>query len=279
MRGQLAALLDGVAAGRFPPPDGGVTILPQPSPRDAGVLAFTAHSVIVIDLDPAWVRGQLPPGDLSGPLQPAFLQALCAKTGRRVNSTDMLCVAAPQPGPPPGAPWHHGPSQRPLADLGGMTVGQTPPHELPATSEGDAVGGVEQQLLELARQVGAPHQGRSWRRSVTLAPGDSVAPSSGLLLSGRCPSVTGSLGPRYSDAIGRASRTPGAALVRPHICAARGEFQLPAVEKSAARAAPSFGRQQAVAASDAWSRHRGGGGPGRITTHGVAARQGPASWW
>ena len=100
MRGQLAALLDGVAAGRFPPPDGGVTILPQPSPRDAGVLAFTAHSVIVIDLDPAWVRGQLPPGDLSGPLQPAFLQALCAKTGRRVNSTDMLCVAAPQPGPP-----------------------------------------------------------------------------------------------------------------------------------------------------------------------------------
>ena len=40
----LAALLDGVAADRFPPADGGVTILPQPSPREAGVLAFTAHS-------------------------------------------------------------------------------------------------------------------------------------------------------------------------------------------------------------------------------------------
>jgi GNAT superfamily N-acetyltransferase len=103
MRGQLAALLDGVAAGRYPPPDGGVTILPQPSPRDAGVLAFTAHSVIVIDLDPAWVRGQLPPGDLAGPLQPPFLQAICAKSGRLVNSTDMVCVATPRSGPLPVA--------------------------------------------------------------------------------------------------------------------------------------------------------------------------------
>jgi hypothetical protein len=103
MRGQLAALLDGVAAGRFPPADGGVTILPQPSPRDAGVLAFTAHSVIVIDLDPAWVRGQLPPGNLAGPVQPQFLQAICAKSGRRVDSMDLVCVAAPRPGPPPVA--------------------------------------------------------------------------------------------------------------------------------------------------------------------------------
>jgi GNAT superfamily N-acetyltransferase len=99
-RGQLAALLDGVAAGRYPPPDGGVTILPQPAPRDSGVIAFTAHSVVFTDADPAWVRGQLPPGDLSGPLLPQFLEALCAKTGRRANSTDVLCVAAPLPGPP-----------------------------------------------------------------------------------------------------------------------------------------------------------------------------------
>jgi GNAT superfamily N-acetyltransferase len=99
-RGQLAALLDGVAAGRYLPPDGSVTILPQPSPRDAGVLAFTAHSVVFTDADPAWVRGQLPPGDLSGPLLPQFLQALCAETGRRARSTDILCVAAALPGPP-----------------------------------------------------------------------------------------------------------------------------------------------------------------------------------
>lgn len=100
MTGPLAALLRDVAAGRYPPPDGSVTILPQPSPRDAGVLAFTAHSVVFVDLDPAWIRGLLPPGDLSGPLLPPFLQAMSAATGRRVNSTDLLCVAAPRPGSP-----------------------------------------------------------------------------------------------------------------------------------------------------------------------------------
>jgi hypothetical protein len=97
----LAALLHDVAAGRYPPPDGSVTILPQPSARDAGVIAFTAHSVIFIDADPAWVRGQLPPGDLAGPLLPPFLQALCAKTGRRVNSIDLICVTEPRSGRPP----------------------------------------------------------------------------------------------------------------------------------------------------------------------------------
>ena len=97
----LGSLLDGVAAGRFPEPDGSVTILPQPSPRYAGVFAFTAHSVIFTDADPAWVRGQLPPGDLSAPMLPPFLQALADRTGRRVTSHDLLCVAAPLPGPPP----------------------------------------------------------------------------------------------------------------------------------------------------------------------------------
>jgi GNAT superfamily N-acetyltransferase len=100
-RGRLACLLDDVAAGRFPPADGGVTIVPPPSPRDAGVLGFTAHAVVFADADPDWVRAQLPPGDLAGPLSPAFLQALAERTGRRAHTIDMLCVAAPLPGRPP----------------------------------------------------------------------------------------------------------------------------------------------------------------------------------
>lgn len=96
----LAVILAGVAAGRFPAADGGVTILPPPSPRDAGVIGLAAHGVIFIDADPAWVAAQLPPGDLSGPLTPSFLQALCARTGRRAHSIDMLAVATPLPGPP-----------------------------------------------------------------------------------------------------------------------------------------------------------------------------------
>jgi hypothetical protein len=98
--GPLAAMLDDAAAGRFPAADGGVTIVPPPSARDAGVIGFTAHAVIFIDADPGWVAAQLPAGDLSGPLTPAFLQALGTRTNRRAHSTDMLCVAPPLPGPP-----------------------------------------------------------------------------------------------------------------------------------------------------------------------------------
>lgn len=99
-RGALAALLDDAAMGLFPPADGGVSVLPPPSPRDAGVIGFSAHAVVFIDADPAWVAAQLPEDDLSGPLSPAFLQALCEHTNRRAHSIDMLCAAPPLPGPP-----------------------------------------------------------------------------------------------------------------------------------------------------------------------------------
>lgn len=98
---ELAALLREAAEGRFPPADGGVTVLPQPSERDAGVFGFTAHAVVFADVDPGWVIGQLPAGDLGAPLGPPFLQALSAATNRRPGSIDMLCVAEPLPGPPP----------------------------------------------------------------------------------------------------------------------------------------------------------------------------------
>jgi hypothetical protein len=98
---RLTALLRDAAAGRFPAPDGGVTVLPQPSERDAGVLGFTAHAVVFANVDPEWVIGQLPPGDLGAPLGPPFLQALSAATNRLPGSIDMLCVAEPLPGPPP----------------------------------------------------------------------------------------------------------------------------------------------------------------------------------
>ena len=91
----LTALLAGAAAGRYPPADGRVTILPAASPRDAGVIGFSAHAVIFIDADPGWVAAQLPPDDLSGPLSPAFLQALGQRTNRRAHTIDMLCVATP----------------------------------------------------------------------------------------------------------------------------------------------------------------------------------------
>ncbi|MFG3257639.1 GNAT family N-acetyltransferase [Streptomyces sp. NPDC048172] len=91
----LAKLLDAAAHGEFPPADGSLTVLPQPSPRAAGVLAFTAHSVVFADADPDWIRGLLPPDDLGAPLGPPFLSALCARTGRTAGSQDALLALRP----------------------------------------------------------------------------------------------------------------------------------------------------------------------------------------
>ncbi|MBY8878326.1 GNAT family N-acetyltransferase [Actinacidiphila acidipaludis] len=97
----LAGLLARAASGAFPPPDGSVTFLPQPSQRDAGVIAFTAHTVVFTDADHDQLRALLAPGDLGAPLCPPFLSALTERTGRRVDNVDLLTVAGPLPGPPP----------------------------------------------------------------------------------------------------------------------------------------------------------------------------------
>ena len=98
---RLGQLLTDAAQGRFPPQDGGVTIMAAPSRRDTGVISFTAHAVIFTDADPGWVRAQLPPGDLGAPVSAAFLQTLAAATGRKAGSLDLLCVAESLDGPPP----------------------------------------------------------------------------------------------------------------------------------------------------------------------------------
>lgn len=92
-------MLDWAAAGRPPAPDGGLTVIAQPSERDAGVIAFTGHSVVFADVPAAWVRAHVPPGDVAAPLGPAFLQALGAVLGRQMRGTDMLAVAVGLPGP------------------------------------------------------------------------------------------------------------------------------------------------------------------------------------
>ncbi|MFF7443359.1 GNAT family N-acetyltransferase [Streptomyces sp. NPDC008122] len=104
MSDEVARILAAAARGVFPPPDGSTTVVPQPGPRDAGVLAFTAHSVVFTDADPEWVRDRLAAtsGDpLAASMNPAFLLALMARTGRHMNTVDLLTVADALPGPPP----------------------------------------------------------------------------------------------------------------------------------------------------------------------------------
>ncbi|EKX66052.1 GNAT family N-acetyltransferase [Streptomyces ipomoeae] len=100
----LRDILDAVARGVFPPADGGTTVVPQPSHRDAGVLAFTAHSVVFTDEDPAWVYETLRGLDcdaLAATMNPRFLAAFMERTGRRSETIDAMLVGAPLPGGPP----------------------------------------------------------------------------------------------------------------------------------------------------------------------------------
>ncbi|MET8627070.1 GNAT family N-acetyltransferase [Kitasatospora sp. NPDC004669] len=100
----MAEILADAAGGVFPPPDGSVTVVPQPSPRKAGVVSFAAHAVVFTDEDPAWVHETLAadPGDpLAAPLCPPFLTAFAGRTGRTVNNIDLLSVADRLPGEPP----------------------------------------------------------------------------------------------------------------------------------------------------------------------------------
>ncbi|GGP32869.1 N-acetyltransferase [Streptomyces capoamus] len=100
----LRDVLDAAAAGAFPAADGGTTVLPQPSPRDAGVMAFTGHAVVFTDEDPAWVREALRGTDcdpLAAAMNPRFLTALMDRTGRRAETVDAVLVAGPLPGEPP----------------------------------------------------------------------------------------------------------------------------------------------------------------------------------
>ncbi|GGW67666.1 hypothetical protein GCM10010320_56100 [Streptomyces caelestis] len=100
MADTLGDLLDAAARGVFPPADGRTTIVPQLSPRDAGVLAFTAHSVVFTDEDPDWVRRTLAGTDrdrLAATMNARFLTALMDRTGRTSDTIDVLlnrCRAA-----------------------------------------------------------------------------------------------------------------------------------------------------------------------------------------
>ncbi|MET9435883.1 GNAT family N-acetyltransferase [Streptomyces sp. NPDC006551] len=103
MSSDVARILAAAARGRFPPPDGTTAVVPQPNGRDAGVLAFTAHSVVFTDEDPRWVRAELAAASsdpLSASMNPGFLAALMRRTGRHMNTIDLLTVAPALPGEP-----------------------------------------------------------------------------------------------------------------------------------------------------------------------------------
>lgn len=95
----LVGLLQRVERGKYPPADPWLSVVPAP-PGDPAVVAFAGHVVVATDLDPDWVRAQLPDGDLSAPLNPPFLHRCEQKLGRRVNNIDGLYLAPTLSGAP-----------------------------------------------------------------------------------------------------------------------------------------------------------------------------------
>lgn len=100
----LRDVLEAAARGVFPPANGRTTVVPQPCDRNAGVLSFTAHSVVFVDEDPGWVYDTLRGLDcdaLAAPMNPRFLAALMERTGRTAETIDAVLVGSPLPGEPP----------------------------------------------------------------------------------------------------------------------------------------------------------------------------------
>lgn len=104
MAESLRDVLDAAARGAFPPDDGRTTVVPQHAHRDAGVIAFTAHSVVFTDEDPKWVHDTLRTvgcDALAAPMNARFLAAFLERTGRTTDTIDTLVVGSPLPGRPP----------------------------------------------------------------------------------------------------------------------------------------------------------------------------------
>ena len=72
----LRALLDDAAAGRFPPADGLIEVVPSPGGRADVLTALTGHFMLAADIDPDTVAARVPRGDLSAPMSAAMLSWL-----------------------------------------------------------------------------------------------------------------------------------------------------------------------------------------------------------
>jgi GNAT superfamily N-acetyltransferase len=102
----LPELLDGVAAGRFPPADGSLVVVDRPPGERvvAAAVGFSAYGLIAADVPADWVRDHVIPGDLGAALSARLMTALAHRLGARAGSLDMLLLA-----PPAGAAAGEGP--------------------------------------------------------------------------------------------------------------------------------------------------------------------------
>jgi GNAT superfamily N-acetyltransferase len=97
----LAVMLAQAAAGRFPPPDGVVDVVPSPPGRSDAVVAFTAHSVVAAPVPEGDVRAQLDPDDLGAATDARFLAWLAGRLATAPGMLDLVLVAPARPAAEP----------------------------------------------------------------------------------------------------------------------------------------------------------------------------------
>jgi len=86
----LAAILAAAAQSCFPPPDGTLAVVPVPPPYRGAVVAFTAHTVVAVDLPPDEIRACLPVADLGAPMAAPFLTWLGQRLGTQPGMVDVV---------------------------------------------------------------------------------------------------------------------------------------------------------------------------------------------
>lgn len=91
----MLELLHAAARGSFPPEDGRTDVLGAVAGAPAAALSFTAHHVVAADLPAAEVLAHVDPADLKGPLAPAVLEWLAARTGLVAGSLDVVLAWVP----------------------------------------------------------------------------------------------------------------------------------------------------------------------------------------
>jgi GNAT superfamily N-acetyltransferase len=98
---RLLRLLQDAATGSPPAADGLVEVWPAPEGPVDAVLAFTAHHVVAVGVDPDLVAARLPEGDLGTPMSPGFLGWLGERLGSLPGSLDVVLAAQGIAGDPP----------------------------------------------------------------------------------------------------------------------------------------------------------------------------------
>jgi RimJ/RimL family protein N-acetyltransferase len=98
----LAPILAEAAAGRPPPSDGVVEVLPSLGDGvDDVIVGFDGHLVVTTEVPAAEVRSRIPDGALTLWCHPAIPLWLAERTGRDLGTTDVVLVAPALAGPPP----------------------------------------------------------------------------------------------------------------------------------------------------------------------------------